>query len=67
MFKARIGAANSKTHKDEIVALKQIHQRPDEGFPITALREVRLLSGLKHKNIVNLIEVVTSRCKSRAG
>ena len=31
-----------------------------EGFPITALREIKLLKQLSHKNIVNLVEIVTS-------
>jgi len=28
-----------------------------EGFPITALREIRILQLLNHENIVNLIEI----------
>jgi cyclin-dependent kinase 12/13 len=44
------------------VALKQIYQKDEkEGFPITALREIQLLSKLNHKNIVKLIEIVTSK------
>ena len=31
-----------------------------EGFPITAMREIKILKQLKHKNIVNLVEIVTS-------
>ena len=31
-----------------------------EGFPITALREIKLLKQLSHENIVNLCEIVTS-------
>ena len=31
-----------------------------EGFPITAIREIKLLQQLSHKNIVNLVEVVTT-------
>jgi cyclin-dependent kinase 12/13 len=31
-----------------------------EGFPITAMREIKLLKQLKHDNIVNLVEIVTS-------
>ena len=44
------------------MALKQIYQKDEkEGFPITALREIQLLSKLKHENIVKLIEIVTSK------
>jgi cyclin-dependent kinase 12/13 len=32
-----------------------------EGFPITAIREIKLLSTLKHENIVNLREIVRSK------
>ena len=31
-----------------------------EGFPITAMREIKLLKQLDHPNIVNLVEIVTS-------
>ena len=31
-----------------------------EGIPVTSLREIQLLKQLKHPNIVNLKEVVTS-------
>lgn len=45
--------------------MKKIKQDQEkEGMPITALREIKLLSRLRHPNIVNLIEVVTSRCIS---
>lgn len=46
----------------EIVALKRINTEQEEnGFPITALREVKILKALKHQNIVNLKEIVTSK------
>ena len=32
-----------------------------EGFPITAIREVKLLSMLQHENIINLREIVRSQ------
>jgi cyclin-dependent kinase 12/13 len=31
-----------------------------EGFPITAMREIKILKQLKHPNIVNLVEIITS-------
>ena len=62
VFKARIKAKLSKSGKDELVALKQINQTFEkDGFPITALREIRLLSRMKHRNVIDLIEVVTSK------
>jgi cyclin-dependent kinase 12/13 len=46
----------------EIVALKRINTVQEEnGFPITALREVKILKALTHKNIVTLKEIVTSK------
>ena len=30
-------------------------------FPITALREIKILQALRHKNVVDLIEVVRSK------
>ena len=32
-----------------------------EGFPITAVREIKILRQLNHKNIVNLMEIVTDK------
>jgi len=32
-----------------------------EGFPITALRELKILQKLKHENVVNLIEICRTR------
>jgi cyclin-dependent kinase 12/13 len=47
---------------NEIVALKRINTLQEEnGFPITALREVKILKALHHPNIVNLKEIVTSK------
>lgn len=46
----------------EIVALKRINTEQEEnGFPITALREVKILKALSHKNVVKLKEIVTSK------
>ncbi|KAF1744662.1 hypothetical protein MXB_5546 [Myxobolus squamalis] len=46
----------------EFVALKKIrleHER--EGFPITAVREIKILRQLRHHNIINLKEIVTDK------
>ena len=46
----------------EVVALKRINTEQEEnGFPITAIREVKILKALNHPNIVNLKEIVTSK------
>jgi serine/threonine protein kinase len=48
----------------EIVALKRINtQQEENGFPITAIREVKILKALSHPNIVLLKEIVTSKSK----
>ena len=42
-----------------IVALKQVlikHER--EGFPVTAIREIKILKQLHHPNIVDLIDII---------
>ena len=45
-----------------VVALKKVLMvKEREGFPITAIREIKLLKALRHPNIVNLIEVVMSQ------
>lgn len=46
----------------EIVALKRINTEQEEnGFPITAIREVKILKALTHTNVVKLKEIVTSK------
>lgn len=46
----------------DIVALKRINTEQEEnGFPITAIREVKILKALNHQNIVTLKEIVTSK------
>ena len=43
----------------EQVALKRVRlENEKEGFPITAIREVKILRQLHHKNIVRLIDIV---------
>jgi serine/threonine protein kinase len=52
---------------NEIVALKRINTEQEEnGFPITAMREVKLLRALHHVNIVTLKEIVTSNSSKGA-
>ncbi|XP_002131004.2 cyclin-dependent kinase 9 [Ciona intestinalis] len=56
VFKAR----DRKT--DRLVALKKvIMENEKEGFPITALREIKILQLLKHENVVDLIEICRTK------
>lgn len=53
-------AVDSSTSKRPQVALKKIKMdRESQGFPITALREIKILNQMTHKNVVKLIEIVT--------
>jgi serine/threonine protein kinase len=53
VFKAR------NTETGEIVALKKIKlEKEDDGVPSTAIREISLLKGIKHPNVVELKEVI---------
>jgi cyclin-dependent kinase 9 len=63
VFKAK----HRQTRK--IVALKKVlMENEKEGFPITALREIKILQLLKHENVVPLIEIcrTTTRTDSSA-
>lgn len=43
------------------VALKKIFIRTEqEGFPITSLREIKLLKNVNHPNVVNLVDMAVS-------
>lgn len=45
-----------------IVALKKVLMENErEGFPITALREIKILQQLRHENVVELIEICRTR------
>ena len=49
-------------YSDELVALKKVRlENEKEGFPITAVREIKILRQLNHPNIVNLKEIVTDK------
>ncbi|CAG5119404.1 unnamed protein product [Candidula unifasciata] len=57
VFKAR----DKKTKM--VVAMKKVlMENEKEGFPITALREIKILQVLKNDNIVNLLEI----CRAKA-
>lgn len=58
-------AVDGETH--ELVALKKVRMDNEkkEGFPITAIREIKILKKLHHKNVVRLKEIVTSKGTAR--
>ncbi|XP_077462515.1 cyclin-dependent kinase 15 isoform X2 [Stigmatopora argus] len=45
----------------QLVALKVIQTKTEEGIPFTAIREASLLKGLKHANIVLLHDIIHAR------
>lgn len=46
----------------EVVALKKVRMDNEkEGFPITAIREIKILKKLQHANVIKLKEIVTSK------
>ncbi len=51
----------------EIVALKKVRMDNEkEGFPITAIREIKILKSLTHINVVKMKEIVVSRVRAAA-
>lgn len=48
------------------VALKEVKiENEDEGIPITTLREIVLLKGIKHPNVVELIDTIVDTENSK--
>lgn len=48
--------------KDRLVALKKVRlDNEKEGFPITAVREIKILKQLNHQNIVKLLDIVSEK------
>ena len=53
---------------NDIVALKKIRMDNEkEGFPITAIREIKILKKLRHRNVIDLKEIVTSKASASNG
>ena len=53
------------TASEEIVALKMVRTDNErEGFPITAVREIKILKQLCHENIINLKEIITDKIRA---
>ncbi|OJT03761.1 CTD kinase subunit alpha [Trametes pubescens] len=52
----------SNTANGRMVALKLIKMESEkDGFPVTAMREVKLLQSLRHENVVQLYEMLVSK------
>ncbi|KAI3410105.1 Cyclin-dependent kinase 12 [Globodera pallida] len=52
----------SDAQTGRMVALKKVRlENEKEGFPITAVREIKILRQLDHPNIVKLLDIVTDR------
>ena len=58
VYRAKIG--------DKLYALKKIkvETNPDGGFPITSIREIKMLKKLDHPNIVKLEQIVRNTSQS---
>lgn len=57
--------ATPKGDPTDKVALKKIRMDNEkEGFPITAIREIKLLKSLNHENVICLREIVRSQGKA---
>lgn len=64
MLRLQVFMGNCRQTQDK-VALKKIRMDTEkEGFPITAIREIKILSTLENENIVNLREIVRSDSES---
>lgn len=50
----------ASSHGQEgFVALKRIKlEKEKSGFPVTAMREMKLLQGLRHGNVISLLEIM---------
>lgn len=59
VYKASAGSSS------RLVALKKIRMdNAREGFPVTSMREMKLLQALRHENVIRLHETMTSRTGS---
>jgi serine/threonine protein kinase len=64
VFKARkLKSSSSSVEKTKYYALKEFKllSEKQEGFPITAIREITILNELDHENIIHIKEIVLSK------
>jgi len=58
----KVFRAKLKDGDGSLFALKKIKMENErEGFPITALREIKILKKLDHPNVLRLREIVTKK------
>lgn len=58
----KVYKARSAADPNAFVALKRIRMEGEkDGFPVTAMREIKLLQSLRHENVVNLHEMMVSK------
>jgi hypothetical protein len=58
----KVYKARSLANPDTLVALKRIRMEGEkDGFPVTAMREIKLLQSLRHENVINLHEMMVSK------
>lgn len=51
-----------------LVALKRIRMEAErDGFPVTAVREIKLLQSLRHPNVVELVEMLVAKGECDSG
>ncbi|PWW80365.1 Pkinase-domain-containing protein [Tuber magnatum] len=59
------GEVHKARHRstNHLVALKKIlmHNAKEDGFPITSLREIKILKALSHKNVIRLMEMAVEQ------
>ena len=60
LFRSEVFKARCKKTNDFVAMKLILMDQEKEGFPITALREIKILQELRHDNIVRLIEVCRS-------
>ena len=54
--------ARRKDDHNVVVALKRIFMHNEsEGMPVTALREIRILKALEHRNVLPLLDMIVAR------
>ena len=53
------------TGNGRFVALKRIRMEAErDGFPVTAMREIKLLQSIRHENVIRLYEMMVSNGQS---
>ncbi|EPR78029.1 Cell division protein kinase [Spraguea lophii 42_110] len=60
------GIVYLSTKGEKSFALKKmIFENNQNGLPLTTIREIKVLKSLKHKNIINIIDIVTNKIKDK--